>query len=139
MWEIILGFGVIFLILEIFIPTVFFINFALSCFLCAVLSLYISNVAVLIITFVIFSFILLYTIRPFFMKLKQGQNEKTGVQSTYIGKTATAVEEITSESGAISIYDERWQARSSEPVAKGQKVIIKSLDGLTVYVEKKEN
>ena len=58
MWEIILGVGIIFLILEIFAPTMFFISLALSAFLCALLSVFVNDIITLIIVFAILSLIL---------------------------------------------------------------------------------
>lgn len=139
MWEIILGVGIIFLILEMFIPTMFFINFALAAFICALMSAFTSNITILVIAFALLSLTLLYAIRPFFLKNKQTKEQKTGMESKYVGKIATAIEEIDSEKGVISIYDERWQARSKgEKIEKGQKVEITGYESLVMYVVKKD-
>ncbi len=139
MWEIILGIGIIFLILEMFTPALFFINFALSCFVCAILSVYIKNIPVLIITFALLSIALLYLIRPFFIKMRKENKEKTGMEAKYIGKIAKVIEKIDSENGVISIYDERWQARSNEVIEAGQNAEIIGYDSLIMKVKKHEN
>ncbi len=143
MWEAILGIGIIFLILEIVVPSMFFINFAFASVICAALSLKIHSIPILITIFAALSLASLYLLKPILMNLKatKGKDKETGVNSTYIGKTATITEKTDSENGAITIYDERWQARSlnGELIENGEKVIIKKLDGLIAYVEKKEN
>ena len=47
MWQIILCIGFIFLILEMFTPAMFFLNFAIACFIVAVLSLFTVNFNIL--------------------------------------------------------------------------------------------
>ena len=140
MWQIILAIGLFFLILEIVVPTSFFINFAIACFLCAPISLFTTNLTYLVLAFVGLSFLSLYLIRPLFAKIKYNKTQETGVNSKYIGNCATVVEEITCDKGVISIYDERWQARCAKDaiIPQGEKVIIKNLEGLVAIVEKKE-
>ena len=57
----------------------------------------------------------------------------------YIGKVVKCIEPITLQSGSVTIYDERWEARLA---AEGDEIpfdadvkIIKH-DGLILYVEK---
>jgi len=136
MWEIILGVGIIFLILEIFAPTMFFISLALSAFLCALLSVFVNDIITLIIVFAILSLILLYAIRPIFMKNKKTKEQEKEMKSKYVGKIATVLEDVSQNSGAITIYDERWQARAKEgKIKKGQKVLIKDYESLIMQVE----
>ena len=47
--------------------------------------------------------------------------------------TATALEDFESE-GAVWAHSERWRARSSGPVKKGQTLRIMRVDGLTLEV-----
>ncbi len=136
MWELFLSIAIIFVLLEIFVPSLFFINFALSGVACAIISLFTKSIPILTISFVVFGFIFLFTIRPIFLKLKSENTQKTGVEEKYIGHIATVIEDIDNNNGAIGIYDERWQARSTELIPKGEKVLIKSVQGLVFQVEK---
>ena len=136
MWELFLSIAIVFVLLEIFVPSLFFINFALSGVACAIISLFTNSIPILTISFVIFGFIFLFTIRPVFLKLKAQNTQKTGMEEKYIGQVATAIEDIDNNKGAIGIYDERWEARCAQPVQKGEKVTIKSAQGLVFYVEK---
>ena len=137
MWQIITAVGFMFLIMEMFFPGVFFLNFAVSAFFCAILSLFTEDITILTIVFSVLSVILIFTLRPMLIKKNNDKALETGIKSKYINKTAIAIEDINENSGAISIYDERWQARSqNENILKGSKVKILSNDGLIMNVEK---
>ena len=45
------------------------------------------------------------------------------------------------ESGHIRVHGELWAAQSSAPIAKGQRVRVRALEGLTLLIEplQKEN
>lgn len=137
MWQIILGIGIIFLLLEIFIPTMFFINFAIAAAICSVVSLFYQSFFGLIAIFSILSLLFIFILRPLFQK-KTSKEQKTGMEEKYIGKIAHVVQDVTATDGAISIYDERWQARNIEDftIKAGQKVEIISHDSLIMKVKK---
>ena len=137
MWQIILGIGIIFLLLEIFVPTMFFINFAVAAAICAVISLFYKSLFGLILIFSILSLVLIFVLRPIFQKQSENE-EKTGMEEKYVGKTARVVENITKDCGVISIYDERWQARNVEDstIEVGCNVQIIGYESLVVKVKK---
>ena len=137
MWQIILGIGIVFILLEIFIPSMFFINFAIAAAICAVISLFYKSIFGLIVIFSILSLIFIFLLRPIFQK-KSPNEAKTGMEEKYIGKTAKAIETITKENGVISIYDERWQARNIDDfeIEAGCDVEIVSYEGLVMKVKK---
>lgn len=136
-WQILLIAGILFLIIEIFTPVLFFLNFALACFLTAILALFVLSWNILIPAFVAFSAIFLLFLRPLLIKSKNG-DKKTGVEEKYIGKTAKVLEPVTTTSGVVSIYDERWNARSNsgEEIPAGTEVKIIKNESLLLYVEK---
>ncbi len=138
MWQIILGVGIIFLLLEIFAPSMFFLNFALSALICAVVSIFFDNIIFLIILFCVLSIIFILSLRPIFLKKLYKKDEKTGIEEKYIGKTAKVVENIDKNYGIISIYDERWQARNIEDstIEAGQMVEIVGIDSIIMKVKK---
>ena len=84
------------------------------------------------------SIFFIYTLRPLFIKRKTQQDLKTGIEEKYIGKVAKAISVIDKNSGVISIYDERWQARNIEDgiIEIGQNVEIVSNDSLIMNVKK---
>ncbi len=138
MWQIILCFGITFLILEMMIPGIFFLNFAVAAFLCALLSLYIKSIFVLTLVFCFLSVILMYTLRPLLVKCEKNKKQQTGICAKYVGKRAKAVEKIDKNSGVISIYDERWQARvrDEQIIESGSDVEIIDYESIVMFVKK---
>ncbi len=137
LWQIISIIGIAFLILEMFVPMMFFLNFAIASFFVAALSLFTANFNILVPAFVVLSLMLLAFLRPLLMN-KKLNSQKTGVEEKYIGKTAKVTENIDENNGAVSIYGERWNARSlnGEKIFVGDTVKIVKNESLIFYVEK---
>lgn len=135
LWQILAVCGIAFLILEMFTPSMFFLNFALASFITAVLSFYTKNVYTLTIAFFVFSFVSFIFLRPIIMKKITKTNE-TGIKSKYIDKIAKAESEINASSGVLSIYGERWEARSENNtvIPQGSEVKIVRNDSIIMYV-----
>ncbi len=136
-WQILAGLGLIFLILEMTVSGMFFLNFAVGAFLTAICAIYIVNWYALILIFVGISMLSLTFLRPMLMK-KPNKNQETGISAKYIGKTAKVVETITPQSGVISIYDERWDARADHEIPQGSEVVIERNESLIMYVKERE-
>ena len=136
-WQILAGLGLVFLILEMTVPTMFFLNFAVGAFVTAACSIYVVNWYALILIFVGVSLLSLTLLRPMLVKKTQ-KNQETGLAAKYIGKTAKVVETVTPNSGVISIYDERWDARSDHEIQAGNEVVIEKNDSLVMYVKERE-
>lgn len=136
-WQFIIIIGVAFLIIEMFTPVMFFLNLALACFMTAIVAFYVSDWNVLVPIFVISSAIFLIFLRPILIRTREN-GQKTGVEEKYIGNIAKVVETVTSNSGVVSIYDERWNARSEsgEEIPVGTDVKIVKNESLLLYVEK---
>ncbi len=138
MWALILCLGITFLIFEMIFPAIFFLNFALAAFICAVISLFTTNISLLAFSFAVLSIISLYTIRPLLVRKERDKKQQSGIEAKYIGKTANAVSKIDKNGGAISIYDERWQARTTDDseIEAGQKVEITGNESIVMLVRK---
>lgn len=138
MWQIIAAAGFVFLLLEIFAPGLFFLNFAISAFIVAIISVYIHNITVLVVVFSVLSIALIYSLRPLLIKCRVCNDAKTGIESKYIGKTAKVIEEIDKTKGVISLYDERWQARNIEEgiIEIGSSVKIVGNESIIMKVKK---
>lgn len=139
LWQIFVIAGIASLILEMIIPSGFFLNFALSGFITAVIALYVSDFTVLIIDFVVIAFLSLLILRPILLKtLKSSKEKETGVKSEYIGQIVKVVQPVSKFSGVISIYDERWEARveNDDEIPAGTEVRIIKNDSLIMYVER---
>ena len=135
-WEIFGICAIIFIILEICVPSMFFLNFALAAVICAPLTFFIKNVPALIVIFFVLSFVSFIFLRPILVN-KFSKEHETGMQSKYIGKTAKAETEINGESGVITLYGERWEARceDGETISQGSEVKIVRNESLIMYVE----
>ena len=136
LWQILAICGIAFLILEMFTPSMFFLNFALSAFITAILTFWVKNPYVLAIIFVVFSFISFVFLRPILVK-NFSKSKETGLKSKYVDQIAKAEEDITENSGVISIYGERWDARSENGafIPKGSDVKIIRNESIIMYVQ----
>lgn len=133
-WQLCAGVGLISLILEMCIPTMFFLNFAVGAFVVAICAVYITNWTALILIFAGVSLISLLFLRPILVKKTQ-KSQETGISAKYIGKKAKVVETVTENSGVISLYDERWEARADHEIPVGSEVEIEKNDSLIMYVK----
>ena len=138
MWAIILCFSCVFLIFEMFIPGMFFLNFAIAAAICSVISLFTTSFMTLAICFCVLSVLLLYTLRPLLVKNEKDKKQQSGIEAKYIGKNAKVIEKIDKKSGVISIYDERWQARTKgdEVIEAGEEAKIIGYESIIMFVEK---
>ena len=136
-WQVLAICGVGFIILEMFTPSMFFLNFALAGFITAGVSVFYKEPYVLAIIFFVLSFVSFIFLRPIIMK-RFNQAKETGINSKYIGQVAKVEEEITSNSGVLTIYGERWEARSEngETIPTGSEVKIVRNENIIMYVEK---
>lgn len=135
-WQFLCTVGVAFVILEIFTPSMFFLNFALASFITSAISFYVVNKFYLVLVFFVLSFLSFAFLRPVLLR-KTSKDTETGLNSKYIGQIATVTEDISSSGGVISIYGERWVARceGKNVIPAGSEVKIIRNDGLTMYVE----
>lgn len=136
-WQIFGIVAVIAIIMEMLLPTFFFLNFAIAGIVTAIISIWLTNFVHLMIVFVTLSLVSLLIFRPLFLKKFKPENSQTGVENTYFGKIAKVIEPVTQSSGAISIFDERWEARieaGEDVIPVGEQVKIVKNDSLVMYV-----
>ncbi len=138
LWQIFSIIAVVAVILEIVIPSGFFLNFAVAGVLTALLSLFVNSWNALIIDFIILSLLSIWLIRPLLLRHRENKDNQTGLDGKYIGKTAKVTETVTKNSGTVTIYDERWDARimDGEDIPAGAEVKIVKNDSLILYVER---
>lgn len=134
LWQIWCISGVIFFIIEVFSPTMFFFNLALACFVVAISAWLGLTLIWQVLIFGIFSAVFLVWLRPFFIKTKNGNKPET--IEMYVGKTASVIEDIDAEKGKIAIFGEEWQAKSlnGEKIANGTYAKIIKSDSIIMYV-----
>lgn len=139
-WLVFLIISLIFFFVEIYTPTMFFLNFALAAVICAIFGIFTDNYNLLIPIFVILSIVFILFLRPL-LNINPKKAAEKKFESPYIGQQATAITDINAFSGRIQIYDENWEARTADEslpdIKKGTKVTIIRHDDLTMFVEKK--
>lgn len=139
-WQIFLIIAVITLILEMFTPAMFFLSIAVAALITAIISIWYVNLHWLIIICSALSVIILLFIRPWMKKFMHEMPKGVDFHSEYIGKIVKSTEEITNTSGAITVYEERWDARlanpDAEPIPAGSEVRIVRNESIILYVEK---
>ena len=138
LWETFTIAGLIFIILEMVVPSMFFLNLAVAAIITALAAIWVANWTVLIVVFTVLSIVSILFLRPLLIKNKKDKESQTGMESKYIGKIVKVIEPITKFSGAITIYDERWEARvdSDETIPVGSEVKIVKNESLVLTVEK---
>ncbi len=138
LWELYAIAGLVFLILEMVVPSMFFLNLAFAGFLTAIIAIFVQNWIILTLIFVILSLLSILLLRPILLKNREGKLNETGMEGKYIGKIVKVIEPVDKFKGAITIYDERWEARSEceEQIPAGTEVKIVGYDSLVLKVEK---
>ena len=138
LWQQLVIAGIVLVILEVLTPTTFFITLALASFVTAAVSLLSENMNILVPVWVVSSLVFLAGLR-LFSKKKEKVNAGTGMDR-YIGQRAVVLEEVDDDSGVVSIFDERWNARSADKhkYQAGDKVNIVREENLILYVGKEK-
>lgn len=138
LWELYVISGLGFIILEMIMPSMFFLNLAFAGFVTAVIALFINDWITLTIIFVLLSILSIVLLRPILLRHRETKDQQTGMEGKYIGKIVKVIEPVTKFSGAITIYDERWEARTDcdEPIPAGTEVKIVKYESLILTVER---
>lgn len=145
LWLILLIISVAFLIMEMFTPTLFFINLSIAAAISAFIAYCGYSATVITFVFLIISIATIGLIRPFLLEKMNSKQNSTGMDDKYIGKPAKVVAKVTKNEGRVSIYGEEWQAKLSADTTDdcaeaGEQVKIISNDSIVFTVEKiKEN
>ena len=137
-WMIFIIISIIAIIVEIFIPTMFCINFAIAGVITAIVSIFWGTLSNLFILFAVLSLLSIIFIKPILQNLLKKENN-ADFASQYIGKIVKVIEPVTTTSGAVMIYEERWEARAeyeAEPIPVDSDVKIIKNDSLILFVEK---
>lgn len=137
-WMIYIIVSVIAIIVEILVPSLFCLNFAFAGIITAILSIFWGTTVSLILTFLTISVLSIIFVRPLMAKIVNKEG-KADFNEQYIGKIVKCIEPISMTKGAITIYDERWEARTEldgEEIPVDSDVKIIKNDSLILYVEK---
>ncbi|WNZ63060.1 NfeD family protein [Myxococcus sp. MxC21-1] len=52
-----------------------------------------------------------------------------------VGERGTALAPVTPESGEVFVHGERWRATSTAPIRSGAHVVVRGMEGLTLFVD----
>ena len=83
LWETFTIAGLIFIILEMVVPSMFFFNLAVAAIITALTAIWITNWPVLIIIFAVLSIVSILFLRPLLIKNKKDKEKPEGRQRRY--------------------------------------------------------
>lgn len=123
--------------------TIYSILLGFSAFVAGIVSLFVSDIHILLIVFAVLSFLSVFFAKPFLAKRFQIQKEiRPSTIDSLIGKDAFVIKEITSNSkGLVKVGFEEWTAASlyAETFEIDEVVVIEKIEGATLYIGKKSN
>lgn len=130
--------GVILFIVELFTPTLFFLNLAIAAFFAAIGAYFGVSGWWQVGIFGISAGILLGFLRPLLVKNVLKTDTTTGLDEKYLGQIAKTIRPTNATDGRVTIYGEEWVARSTDgsEIPEGADVKIVRNEGTVFYVEK---
>ena len=139
LWMVYVIIAIVAILVEIFAPSLFCINFAVGGIITSIVSIFWGNFYTTMILFVCVSLLSLIFLKPVLQKILK-RDAKIDFDSQYIGKVVKCIEPISNSAGAVTIYEERWEARlkdeTAEEIQVGTDVKVISNDSLILFVEK---
>ena len=138
LWMLFVIIAIIAGVVEIVAPTLFCINFAIAALISAVVSIFWGGFVGNMIVFIALSIFSIIFIKPMLEKLLKKEDE-ADFNAQYVGKIVKVIEPITNLKGAVTIYEERWEARlkeAGEEIPVGADVKIVSNESTILFVEK---
>ncbi len=112
--------------------------FAIGALLASLVAIFIDDVVIQSIVFVISSIIAFFLVKPFAKKFVNSNVERTNLDRV-IGKIGIVTEDINKlEPGEVKVDGKRWTGTSDKKIPKGSKVEILAIDGVKLRVKKVE-
>ena len=132
------GFTCAFLMLELMMPNVIYLNLALATFALGSTLLFTENIWINTGAFILALALSFTVIRPKVIRYEKHRIMTEHIKEKYLGKIAQVVEKIDKNSGILLVDDERWQARTKndETIEQGQCAKITNYKDIIMYVEK---
>ena len=137
-WIIWLAVGIFFLIVELITSSLVSIWFVPSAIITCLLSFIIDSFWIQVAIFVVLSAVFMVVCRKIYDKHIKKPVDDIDQNEKLLGKTATVTEDTNSITGRILVGDVYWKAvsESGETLPKGETVIIKSVNGTTLTINK---
>ena len=99
----------------------------------------VSELPAQVIVFGIITIAFIILTRPLVVKLFKTHEVKSNVDAL-IGLTGTVIVDISPhDSGQVNLQGEIWTARADQEISENSSVIVKSVEGVTLYVEPVKN
>lgn len=134
-WLIIAG---LFIIIETFTSGFLIFWFGIGALVSMIISIFIEDIFIQTIIFIISSVILIFATKPFVKKFTNSQTISTNINSL-IGKTGIVVKEIDNLAsvGQVKVNGELWSAKSidNQIISENTKVEIIKIDGVQLIVK----
>lgn len=134
--------SILFLIMEIFVPSFIVANFGIGALFGALVALLNGSIEMQIIVFSITTLASFFTVRPVLLKYayKRSGDVKTNTDAI-VGKTGVITEEVnaTVNTGRVDFEGSNWIAKSIDGsvITTGQVVEIVRIDSIIFYVKPK--
>lgn len=129
---------IVLLLIEICTVNLVSIWFAIGAFVSFFIALFVDNIIIQMIFFIIVSVITLLVMKPFVKKIKT--NKVMTNLDKVVGMEAIVTEDISKfVIGEVKVDGKRWSAKSDEDISKGNIVEVEKIDGVKLIVRKKEN
>jgi len=127
------------LLLELVLPGLVILFFGVGAWVTALVCAFTNiNLNVQILIFLVASLLGLVLLRKYLKArfFNRSNKEIDDQLEEFIGHKAKVIDDFKDGEGKVEFKGTRWSARSNDPVAKGDWVIIRSKDSLTFNVEK---
>jgi len=111
LWMLFVILSIIAALVEIFVPTLLAINFAFAGIVTAIISIFWGTTGTLTLIFIVLSLLSILFIKPMLTK-HVSKEADDDFEQKYIGKIVKSISKINCVEGAVTIYDERWEART---------------------------
>ncbi len=137
-WEIWIIVGIICAAIEIFTPGFFFMSIGIAAILTGLFSIFIDNILIVLIIFAFWCLLIFVVLKKFGKKLINKNAEETNVFAL-INKRGIITQTIAKDNtGYVKVGGEEWSSISleNEEIMKGQKVVIRNIEGNKLVVEK---
>ena len=125
-WMIWIALGIICMIIEIFTPGFLFMSFGIGAIVTGILSIFINNVNIQFILFIVITALLFLNLRKFSKKLISSKSEETNIFALK-GKTGLVTRKIPVDGrGYVKIGGEEWSAISGDrsTIEEGEKISV---------------
>lgn len=125
-------------LLEVLTTNLVSIWFVISGIITMIISLFIDNICIQIIVFVVVGIILMPISRKLYKKIKV-VNERTNIDRI-VGMKGIVTMDITKDNiGEVKVDGKRWSAYSDTDISKGEIVKVLSINSVKIKVEKWED